>query len=423
MIPWYEAGALALAAAAVCFLAFLIAGLLDRSGPIRLRRWSQEQGGRLLALYARAGRFEAFRFVLSIGARAAPFLVFGVIWILLAGRGSRHPLGWATGAAVGAAAIAELAARRVLARRAEKALSILGSLYGALAFLFHPLLVLLAPVIQSRTGAQRLGEDAASDEEIEAFLDVGTREGIFEPEEEDLVWRIVDFGDTQVKSVMTPRIDVVAVAAEVGVDELAREFLSAKHARIPVFQGTIDQIMGVVHIRDVLQALRSGQDATARELAHRPYFVPETKPVDELLQEFQRRHQQLAIAVDEYGGTAGLVTVEDVVEELVGEIFDEHEPALDEPHALGDGKWQLDGRAHLAELEDLTGVKLEDLPYETVGGLVFGLVGDVPKPGHSVSARGLRFTVESVADRRIESVIIERVRGEGEEQAEAGAPQ
>ncbi len=421
MIPWFEAGALILGALAVTVLLFTLAGLLDRSGSIRLRRWSEEKGGRLAALYSQPGRFEAFRFLLSIAARAVPFLILAVVWWPLAQRRVPHSLGWAVTTAVVAAGLAEITTRRLVARRAEGALHALSPVYRFLAFAFLPLILLLGPWIRLRAANKRSGEEVVSDEEIEAFLDVGAREGIFEPEEEDLVWRIVDFGDTQVRSVMTPRIDIVAVPVEAGVDELAQEFLTAKHARIPVFQGSIDQIVGVVHIRDVLQALRAGQAANARELAHRPYFVPETKPVDELLQEFQRRHQQLAIAVDEYGGTAGLVTVEDVVEELVGEIFDEHEPALVEPRSLGDGKWQIDGRAHLADLEDLTGVKLENLPYETVGGLVFGLVGDVPKPGQTVVAQGLLFTVESVADRRIESVTIERVRSETAEGGEGGA--
>jgi CBS domain containing-hemolysin-like protein len=144
-------------------------------------------------------------------------------------------------------------------------------------------------------------------------------------------------------------------------------------------------------------------------------FIPETKPLSELLKELQARFQQVAIVVDEYGGTAGLVTVEDLLEEIVGEIMDEHEALAAELEPLGDGAYRLDGRAHIELLDELFGVEIEDPEFETVAGLIFSALGSVPQVGESVESHGLRFTVEAVADRRIQTVRVDRVEPAAEE--------
>ncbi|HSS51240.1 MAG TPA: transporter associated domain-containing protein, partial [Thermoanaerobaculia bacterium] len=154
-----------------------------------------------------------------------------------------------------------------------------------------------------------------------------------------------------------------------------------------------------------------------------PLFVPETKPLSELLKELQARHQQAAVVVDEYGGTAGLVTVEDLLEEIVGEIMDEHEALAAELEPLGDGSYRLDGRAHIELLDELFNVEIEDPEYETVAGLIFSELGYVPQVGEQVETHGLRFTVEAVDDRRIQTVRVERLdqpgRTEDSKEAEA----
>jgi CBS domain containing-hemolysin-like protein len=282
---------------------------------------------------------------------------------------------------------------------------------------------LLAPLVPAEAFERHEeGEDgAASDEEIEAFIDVGTREGILEPEEGKWLWGIVGFGETQARSVMTPRIDMVCAPVDSTLDALADRFVESGHTRIPLYQESIDHIVGVLHIRDVLQALRAPSPPSAaqiRELLKPPLFIPETKPLAELLKELQSRYH-MAIVVDEYGGTAGLVTVEDLVEEIVGEISDEHEDGqAAERTPMGDGSWRLDGRAHLEALEELFGVQIEDAEVETVGGLVLGALGDVPEPGETVELHGLRFTVEGVANRRIKTLRVERVPAAAPEAAE-----
>jgi putative hemolysin len=262
---------------------------------------------------------------------------------------------------------------------------------------------------------RREDEGQVTEDEIEAFLDVGTREGILEPGEDDLIQRLIDFGDTVVRSVVTPRIDMVCAPVNSSLESLAELFLSSKHSRIPVYQESVDHIVGILHIRDLLRGLRDGAGPSVSDLMMEPYFVPETKPLSELLSEFQALHLQMAIVVDEYGGTSGMVTVEDLLEEIVGEIQDEHDESAPVNEPLEDGGWRLDGRAPLESLDELFEVELDEEAYETIGGLIFGTLGYVPEPGECVEIGGLRFRIESVEQRRISSVAVHPIQGADEQ--------
>ncbi len=398
----------------------VVSALLERSGPIRLRHWVEGAGGPLRKLYEQAPRFAAFRVLLSLAARLLPLLLFVLLARLLAVLGVRGALLWAFAGTALVVLVSEATNRGLVGRDPEGALRRLTRVYRVLYLLLGPLILLIAPFLpgvpERREGEE---EEEATDEEIEAFIDVGTREGILEPEEGDLVWSIVGFGDTQVRSVMTPRVDMVVAPADTSLDDLAERFIESGHSRLPIYEESIDRIAGILHIRDVLRALRSAERPPVSELLKPPFFIPETKPLGELLKELQARFQQIAIVVDEYGGTAGMVTVEDLLEEIVGEIMDEHEALVAELVPLEDGSYRVDGRAHLELLEDLFHVDVDEEEVETVAGLIYGVLGRVPEPGDSVEALGLRFIVEEVADRRIQSVRVERIdkREEDEETA------
>ncbi|HEX2224610.1 MAG TPA: hemolysin family protein [Thermoanaerobaculia bacterium] len=399
----------------VAALSALLSALLERSGPIRLRHWAEEAGGRLRQLYDDPARFVLFRYLLSLTARLAPLLLFVALAEMLAGLRVLHPTAWALGTVLFLVATIELLNRMLVGRDPERALRVFTSVYRAVLIVLAPVLAVLAPLVPVRQADRREnGEEseAASDEEIEAFIDVGTREGILEPEQGEMLWSIVDFGDTLARSVMTPRIDIICAPVTATIDELADRFVESGHSRLPLYQESIDNIVGVLHIRDVLRALRSAEPVSVPDLVKPPLFIPETKPLGELLKELQARFQQVAIVVDEYGGTAGLVTVEDLLEEIVGEIMDEHEALVAELEPVSEGVWRLDGRAHVELLDELFQVDLDDAEFETVAGLIFTALGRVPQVGESVDCYGLRFTVEAVADRRIQTVRVERISDE-----------
>jgi len=399
-------------------LLFLASALVERSGPIRLRHWAEGAGGALRKLHGHPSRFEAFRFLLSLGAKLLPVgLFFGAAE--LAGSASlARPALWAFGLVALLFALAELAVRSILLAGPEGFLERTTWLYRGLRVPLAPLLPLLSPLFRRRAGEadedDEEEDEEATEGEIEAFLEVGTREGILDEEERELVWGIVDFGDTLVRSVMTPRIDMICAPAEESLDALANRFVESSHSRIPLFVDSIDRIVGVLHIRDVLSALRAPGPVEAAAIAQPPLFVPETKPLGDLLRELQARRQQMAIVVDEYGGTAGLVTIEDLIEEIVGEIADEHDEETPERQALPDGSLLVDGRTHIEKLEEEFGLRFDDPPFETVGGLVSSVLGYVPKPGETVEVEGIRLTVERSDERRVLSVRVERPADAGE---------
>jgi|CXWL01.1.fsa_nt_gi CBS domain containing-hemolysin-like protein len=403
---------LALALAPLTAFFLVLSALLERSGPIRLRHWAEEAGGRLLAVYEDPARFEVFRFLLNLGARLS------LLTLLLALVSELGGVSLSLGVVGGFLAVVllatgiELLNRSLVGSDPEPVLRQLTGAYRAVLWLARPLVRLLAPLVPLRRsddgGLDGDEEGEVSAEEIEAFIDVGKREGIIEGAEEDLVRSVVDFGDTLVRSVMTPRTEMVCAPVGSTLDELADLFLLSKHSRIPLHEGSIDQVVGLLHIRDLLAGLRSDPRPSAAALAKPAFVVPETKPLSELLKELQSRHVQLAMVVDEHGGIAGLVTIEDLVEQIVGDIIDEHEELPSLYEVLATGGFRLDGRAPVDVLEDLFHLDVADEPSETVGGLVFSALGTVPEIGDAVVVHGLRFVVMAVDQRRVSRVEVSR---------------
>jgi CBS domain containing-hemolysin-like protein len=253
-------------------------------------------------------------------------------------------------------------------------------------------------------------EDSTKEAEVRALLDVAREEGILEEHEEELVSRAVDFGDRTVREVMTPRPDMTVADAALPLSEIADLFVRTKYTRIPVVEGTVDKPVGVVHVKDVMTMLRSPDPpATARPIAREPFFAPESQTVSNLLADFRRRRQHLAIVVDEYGAVTGLVTLEDLVEELVGEIADEHEDALDPVIPLSDGAYSVAGRVRVSEVAELFDTELPPADYDTIAGLISARLGHIPRPGEKTSESGLVFTVEEADRRRIYRVKVARV--------------
>ncbi|HZU71871.1 MAG TPA: hemolysin family protein [Acidimicrobiales bacterium] len=263
-----------------------------------------------------------------------------------------------------------------------------------------------------------------SEQELLAMADVAAEEDVIEGEERALIRSIITFGDTVVRNVMVPRPDMVSVSADEPVSSVIETAIAAGYSRLPVYDQGVDDIVGVVYTKDLMKAAQGrnggGPEQPVRSLARPAHFVPETKRVAELMREMQGEKYHIAIAVDEYGGTAGLVTLEDLIEELVGEIVDEFdfEEPLIEP--LPDGQFRVNARMPVTELNELLHAELPAGDWDTVGGLVFNLLGHVPVEGESVVADGHRLVAERVQGRRIGRV---RIGPSGDEPGRAATGQ
>jgi CBS domain containing-hemolysin-like protein len=313
----------------------------------------------------------------------------------------------------------ETAVFRSVSRRGPEALLVDSSWLIPIVALFSvPLTPLLTRLTARRPGPPEVDEstqeekEATKEAEVRALLDVAREEGILEKHDEELVFRAVDFGDRTVGEVMTPRPDMTVVEVETPLDAVADLFVQTKFTRIPLVEGGIDHPVGIVHVKDVFTVLRSPEHpATARPLARTVLFAPETQTIRTLLGDFRRRRQQMAVVVDEYGVVSGLVTLEDLVEELVGEIADEHELGLDPVVPLADGTFSIAGRVRASEVEGLFDVTFPPGEYDTVAGLVSEKLGHIPKPGETAGEAGLLFTVEESDRRRIHRVRVARSEG------------
>ena len=239
-------------------------------------------------------------------------------------------------------------------------------------------------------------------ESLEKAILEARADGEVEPYEESMLLGILRFNDLQVQDTMIPRTDIDCVPDDMPLQEVARIIVRSGHSRIPVYKDTRDNIVGILHAKDVLSSLlEQGEDEPSVSLVMRePFFVPETKSIRTLLQEFRARKQHIAIALDEYGGTSGLITIEDVLEEIVGDIEDEHDaPRQEDIRPLGENVYELTGRALLEDLEDL-GVDLDSDEVDTIGGYLSMEAGHVPGPGERFTLRGWTFTVLE-ADRKL----------------------
>jgi len=254
-------------------------------------------------------------------------------------------------------------------------------------------------------------DEDAREEQLEEVIRDAEEEGLIEREQTALMREIVDVGDSVAREVMTPRTEIDAVGAESSLEQVLERFGESHHSRLPVYEESLDQIIGAISVRDLVPVL-SGEGGArrastlARDLMRPVPLVPGSKKVLELLRELQETRQHLAVVVDEYGGTAGLVTLEDLLEEIVGEIRDEYEPAGEEVRPDGQGGMLADGLMAIDDLAELTGVELPDEDVETIGGLVLALTGRIPRVGERVQIGRLKLEVAGMEGRRISTVRI-----------------
>lgn len=325
--------------------------------------------------------------------------------------------------------LGELVPTAIGKARAESVAPLVAAPMRLLTFILRPLVAPLSRLSSSLgrlTGSGSL--DMVTDEQILSLVDVGQKDGVIENEEKEMIRSVLQFGETIAREVMIPRLDITALGIDSTLDEALHAFLESGHSRIPIYEEKIDNIKGVLYAKDMLslQLNASTVSKSVRDLMRPAYFVPETKRADTLFKEMQSRKVHLAIIVDEYGGTAGLVTIEDLLEEIVGDIkdeFDVNEEALVVPH--GEDRYVIDASINLDDFNDLLGVDLPKDDADTLGGYVFGQFGRVPEVGESLETGSLVLRIESIEGRRIRKIHVTRKRpidDADEETQEAEAP-
>ncbi len=277
---------------------------------------------------------------------------------------------------------------------------------------FHPPMALLVTAVAARiereeTESRREAEEQeVTEDAVTALLEEGEAEGILEAEDRELIRNVVSFGDTLVREVMTPRTRILALPVEATPAQAWETFRESRHSRLPVYEGTIDHVVGVLLLKDLMQhPERPG--LALRDLLIQPFFVPESKPVQDLLREMQRARRQLAVVVDEFGGMSGVVTVEDLLEEVFGEIRDEHESPADIVET-GQGVFEVSGQVHVEDFAERFGLDLDREGFDTVGGLLMSELGRVPIAGDEVVLDGLRLKVLQMDGARVLLVRVQR---------------
>jgi magnesium and cobalt exporter, CNNM family len=310
---------------------------------------------------------------------------------------------------------------------------------GTLLFLlpivrpFFPIMAFIADPLQSLFNRSRrkdqVTEDGVEEEEdddsgdLQALIDVGEAEGILEGEESERIHSIIEFGDTRVSEVMTPRPDIVALPNTATIREARDLILDSKYSRLPVYHDQIDSVEGIIYVRDLLSCWSEGtENENIKPLVRPVYFVPETKPVDALLDEMQKAHVQLAMVIDEYGGISGLVTVEDILEEIVGEIEDEDIAGeeLAEIVESGDGSYEVPAATEIGKIERLFDMEIEDDDFTTIAGLVINESGKVPAVGEVLNIRGLEVEVLEADERRINRLRVKKAHAENASEVSHG---
>lgn len=319
-----------------------------------------------------------------------------------------------------AAVLGEISPRAYAVKQPEKVvLNLVRFIYGVMLVL-SPLVVMLNKLsnflLNHNKDDDSEGDISITEQEIFSMVAAGQEEGVIHQEETSMIHGIFEFTDTLVKDVMVPRPDIVAVAQDISLIELVDVIKKEQFSRIPVYDDNIDNIIGVVHIKDIIETLaENNQDFQIKNYLRQPFFVPETKKVNELFKGMQKEKTHMAIVLDEYGSTAGIVTLEDLIEEIMGDIQDEHDKEEPELLNVDDNTVEISGSMRLEELNEELGLDLHCEEAETVGGLVFTELDRVPTEGDQVRIGKLTLTVIEMDGHRIE-----KIRLTQEEQTEQG---
>ena len=281
--------------------------------------------------------------------------------------------------------------------------------------LIYPVSEALAELIKATTSKIKIDKTKTvlTKQEISDLSDIGQEKGTLEEEEQELIKSIVSFRQKVAGEIMTPRVDINAISNKFTLDEIVEMINETGHSRFPLYLDDLDNIIGILYAKDILPFLKtdkSNEIVQLSKMVRKAMFVPKEKKVDDLLREFQKRKMHIAIVVDEFGGTSGLITMEDIIEEVVGEIWDEYDREEDSIKEVSDDKFMVLGKTPINEINDVIGVEVinEESDFETVGGFVFKTAGFIPKEGYNFKTENYKFTVKEVLRKRIKKVLIEK---------------
>lgn len=285
-----------------------------------------------------------------------------------------------------------------------------------ISILFYPIAKIITDILKFITSKVKTDKSKTALKEIEIseLADLGAEKGTLEEGESEIIQSIVDFKNVTVREVMTPRVDIKAVSVETDFDELMKVITESGHSRIPLYETNLDNIVGIIYAKDLLPYLRNPElrkTTTLRKIARDTMFVPETKFINELLHDFQEKKLHLGIVVDEYGGTAGLISLEDIIEEIVGDIRDEYDHEEKEIVKLNENTIIVLGKVPIVDLNEVLGQDFssESGDYDTVGGFIFNQAGIIPEQGFHFTFNNYKFTVKEVINKRINKVMIEKL--------------
>jgi len=369
---------------------------------LNIREKGEQKVERTLNLLEKAG----MRTALRLGLIFSHFLVAGAVMLLVRGLLPTLTLGYSFLILIGVMfvlSVSEFLLERWVLNDPERAAVAWSDMAALINFLFSPFTKVMMAILGDKAEKVTL---SVTDEALRNWVTEAQPESTLEQNEREMIYSIFRFSDTMAKDIMVPRMDLLSLDVNTTISDARQAFISAGHSRVPIYDDTIDNIVGLLYAKDLLSVV-DGTDTIANQkrLLRQAYFVPETKKVDDLLAEMKKGGIHMALVVDEYGGVAGAVTLEDIVEEIVGEIKDEYDQGEEQLYQiLGDGEYLFLGRATISEFNEVAGSNLSDENADTLGGLIYGELGHVPQPGETVVLDGVQFTAEEVVSRRIKKV-------------------
>lgn len=304
----------------------------------------------------------------------------------------------------------EITPKSLAAQNSEKIALKVAKLINVITIILNPIIVFLTRLtnflVRILGGRVDTNQPFITEEELKTIVSVSHEEGVLEGEEKDMIYNVFEFADTQARDVMTTRTDMVAVEVNSTYWDIIKIFKEEQFSRIPVYENTIDNIIGILYVKDLLFLEDNKGQFDLKKYIREPYFTYEFKPVTELFNEMRTNRIHMAIVLDEYGGTEGLVTIEDLIEEIVGDIEDEYDKHVDEIQVIKEDEYLVYGSTRIEEINEIIGTSIESEDFDSIGGFVMGIIGRLPEAGETIEYNNIKFIAEAVEKNRIEKLRI-----------------